>query len=419
MLNLVGAYLGPNIVVDRPDYMDRLQKELGLNMVIMETTIRVSAETAAMHPTEPGSGIEADDSVTLRAIEEVRTRGMAVWLLFGGWHGTMTEDRLDLEAKTLDGRSFLMTSKPRYAPEQPTVVCPSHEGFEEWSVGMLADAAANYDVDVIDLTHARYVSPAVVHSLFGCGCARCTRRAETMGYDFDGMKAGVLRFLDAVRTVDAGFIRSLLGLNLSPVELISAFPGSEELPRWFTFRAKVIAENLHRRQRAVHEASGGRIRFGTDCHIPSFALLAGHDYKEIVEVTDFTQPLLTWVEWHMLTVPAAWASWMCDHVEGLSEQDALRFAYRLVGYDGFGLPMTFDELGVMAPGCEERCTALYDIVETELIKSRLYNRKTPSYAVLKGSGWPKETIQRLVARAEELGHDGVIYNAGTTALIGE
>ena len=77
------------------------------------------------------------------------------------------------------------------------------------------------------------------------------------------------------------------------------------------------------------------------------------------------------------------------------------------------------ELGVDEPDCELRCAALADIVETEMRRARLYNDGSiPSYPVIKGFQWPRDVIERLVAAADDMGHEGIVFQ-GTDVICPE
>jgi hypothetical protein len=52
-----------------------------------------------------------------------------------------------------------------------------------------------------------------------------------------------------------------------------------------------------------------------------------------------------------------------------------------------------------------------------LRRGRLYNDGSiPSYPFIKGTTWPKATVQRLMQDADALGHDGIILQ-GTDSLL--
>jgi len=123
------------------------------------------------------------------------------------------------------------------------------------------------------------------------------------------------------------------------------------------------------------------------------------------------------VEIFILSAFASYADLLCTWNDGLDETDALRFVYRLSGYDQIAMPQSLDALGVKTPDCEVNCQALPDIVELELRRARTYNPgKVPSYPVIKGGTWSPDIVQRLVQTAEHMGHDGIIFQ-GTEALL--
>ena len=76
--------------------------------------------------------------------------------------------------------------------------------------------------------------------------------------------------------------------------------------------------------------------------------------------------------------------------------------------DGFG-PENAADLAYRVP--------VGELVLRDLAKTRLFLPATvPSYPIIHGTGWPRAAIDRIVAEARRLGHNGVIWQ-GTDELV--
>ena len=58
-----------------------------------------------------------------------------------------------------------------------------------------------------------------------------------------------------------------------------------------------------------------------------------------------------------------------------------------------------------------------DLVLRDLYKARLLlPESVPSYPIIHGEGWGRETIDRIVEEAREIGHNGIVWQ-GTAELM--
>ena len=81
------------------------------------------------------------------------------------------------------------------------------------------------------------------------------------------------------------------------------------------------------------------------------------------------------------------------------------------------MPLRLEDIGIETPDCENNTEALFDIVALELHRARLYNTgEIPSYPVIKGATWSSDIIRRLIETADQMGHEGIIFQ-GTDALV--
>ncbi|MBI4531330.1 MAG: hypothetical protein HY709_07380 [Candidatus Latescibacteria bacterium] len=426
MRKLVGLYAGSNMLIEHPDYFDMLKEEIGLTHILGGGTYKLLDETWAKNPMPPGGEQFApscggdDDSALRQAIDIAHNKGLQVWIGGGGWHGG-GERYPELCMRDMHDRPISEVPRLRYAREQPAMAyCPSNQAVNEWLRSIFSEVAATYEVDGFDLTHCRYTAPSFLHNLFGCGCPRCASLAGERGYDFEKMRSSILTFWERIQHLDARAVREAGKRGLGVLDFPQWLGIDSGIAEWFEFRAGVIASNLKCFKESVYEAAGRDIVFGCDTFPATFSVLVGHSYRDFMEWSDYTSTLLPHVEYFIHTTFAPYADLLSQWTEGLEEADALRFVYRLFGYDHLDMPQSLEEFGYESlgmPDCEAKCKALYDIVELELWRARLYNTgEIPSYPVIKGAVWAPEIVKGLVDAAERIGHEGIIFQ-GTSSLV--
>ncbi|MEA3407792.1 MAG: hypothetical protein U9R48_06910, partial [Chloroflexota bacterium] len=159
----VGLYLDTGTVLQQPGYLELLQERLGLNLVILNfsgelpgsvltkspfdqvppsdetirsllcthidgrpSTAKLDAAKGSVGPHVHAGG---DDEALRQAIDRAHGVGLEVWLLGGAW--------------TANDFDVLM-------------YCPSHEVVNAWYEAVYVHLATAYDVDGVDITHARF-----------------------------------------------------------------------------------------------------------------------------------------------------------------------------------------------------------------------------------------------------------------------
>ena len=422
MAKFVGLYTEPGVVTEHPGYFDALKDTVGLTHILM-AGYTLSAETRVKNPLPPEDAASVptpgsdDDGELLRALDIAHGKGLQVWIRGWGWHGYAGRHP-SMCAQDMHGRPLSEVPKLRYGLEQDSIAfCPNHEGLNEYLRSAYVEMIANYDVEGLNLSHCRYSAPSFLHTLFGCACERCQAVAGDQGYDFERMRGSALAFWDRLHNLDAAMVRAANEHGWGLADVSQWLGVDTGLVDWFAFRARVITDQLRSFKEALVAAAGADVVFGTDTFPPSFAMLVGHNYRDFLSWSSYTSPLISHVEIFMLATLASSAALLCEWNQGLEESDALWFVYRLFGYDHLGLPETLDALGVGTPDLEARYDKVYDIVSLELRRGRLYNDGSiPSYPVIKGTTWPKATVQRLMQDADALGHDGIILQ-GTDSLL--
>ena len=418
---LTGIYLTTNVVLKYPDYVERLRDVIGLNTVVISFTGEMSQEVLALSPfggrtptdeelaalvlrhfdgrpvdpleydrardlCGPGVAASGDDAAFRKAVGQLKDAGLNVWTYGGAW----TIRRL--------------------------MFCPSREDVQAWLEAACVYWVTQYDLDALDITHFRYPMASFPLGLFGCTCSSCTAAAAELGYDMEAMVADLKSAREGLRKLDGARLAEVIRLGFGFFDVIHALGLRSGVLDWVRFRCDLLTRNLARFRAAVHAAAPGKA-FGTDTYPASMALTAGHNLLRWGEMADFASPLVSHISAFICNTFIEWARFLQEEIPDLGEEDALQLVYRFNGYDGMGLPET-----IAAYGADESATLAYriptaDLVLRDLVKTKLYlPPDMPSYPIVHGEGWPRETIDRIVGEARRLGHNGIVWQ-GTEELM--
>jgi hypothetical protein len=424
----IGLYLNAGAILRNPGYLETLRRELNLNVAIIGFSGELPPRVLALSPYDgappsddclrsllgrhidghpsatrldhirnsagPHMHVGGDDAELREAIGRAHGLGIDVWLLGGAW-----------TANDFDVAMF----------------CPSREAVNRWYEAVYIHMAGSYGVEGLDITHARYPMTSYPRGMFICTCEACARSATEMGYDMGAMTADILDARRRLAAYDgrqlAAIGRDALGLQ-DVLQLLGMRAGVLD---WFRFRCELLARNLRRFRSAVHAAGGKGFIFGADTYPASLAAYVGHDLSRWDEFSDFASPLVSHVDIFSMQTLVEWASFLRGLQPALSEAEALRLIYRLVGYDGLAMPDSIAAFALGEPDCEFRHIPLKDLVLLDLAKAALYlPRGIPSYPIIQGGGapwmWPREIIEGIMAGAAEQGHRGIMLQ-GTRALV--
>jgi len=416
-------------VVVEPEVLRSLQESMGLNTLIPESHLyhtsgfRASPELLALSPLEdwrsrkemsvylryhsgspvfpvlPGVLGGVPDDALLKLLAEAHRLGMDVWGHLGLWcyGGELFPEYAmrDIEGNPPKEQYFHIGAG----------FCPSKARLNNWIKACLVEVTRRYEIDGLQLDHARYPHPANLQSLFGCGCPDCVSEAAKLGYDFPRMKRALLGFKQYLKQLDEGKVKTMAKAQLSLTDLLGATGRLEELTAWLTFRAELIASKMNEFAEAVHGAAKQGFVLGTDVFPPSIALLGGHVYPRWERSVDFTMggfgDLVGWGE-AVLTLFREAAALLCKNVKGLGEADALRFVYALLGYGDLGLPLSTEALRP-----PHATTSLGRVFERELLKAKMLTTgRVPFYVSL--PALPPQALQRTLVLGKQLGFGGVV-----------
>ena len=416
---LTGIYLTTDQVIKHPRYIERLRDEIGLDTVVLSFAGEIPEELLARSPykgdrptttaldalvirhfdgrsVDPreyeraqsmcGPGIDAsgDDATFRQALRQLKDAGLKVWNCGSAW----TIRRL--------------------------MFCPAQEETQEWLEAVYVYWATQYEFDALDITHGRYPMGSFPLGLFACTCSSCAATAAEMGYDMERMVADIQSAREQLRRLDGKRLGAMA--NFGFFDTIHALGLRSGVIDWFRFRCDLLARNLSRCRTAVHAAAPS-VAFGVDTYPASMALTAGHDHTRWAEMADFASPLVSHISAFVCNTFIAWAEFLQAEIPHLKEADALQLVYRFNGYDGMGLPDSIAAYDADTPETLAYRIPTADLVLRDLVKAKLFlPPQVPSYPIIHGTGWSRDTIDRIVDEARQLGHNGIIWQ-GTDELM--
>ncbi|MEM2906325.1 MAG: hypothetical protein QW057_01820 [Candidatus Bathyarchaeia archaeon] len=419
----------PEETAEHPEVLRMLQESMGLNTLIPESRIchtsgfKATLDLVALSPFEgwrereemkvylryhsgppafpvlPGVLGGFSDDALLKLLAEAHRLGMEVWGHLGLWcYGA--ELFPEYAMRDIEGR----------APEERYYrvgagFCPSKAKLNSWIKTCLVDVSRRYEIDGLQLDHARYPHPANFQSLLGCGCPDCVAEASKLGYDFPKMKSALLGFKQYVRQLNPGRVRAMADTQFSLMELLSVTGHLEEIAAWLTFRAELLSLRMREFAEAVRQAVERSFVIGTDVFPPSIALMGGHIYRGWEQNVDYLMGgfggLAGWPD-AVLTLFREFASLLCGNVKGLDEADALRFVYGLLGYGDLGLPHS-----VQALNGSKLTSSITKALRREMLKAKvLLTGRVPFYISL--PNLPAEPLRDTLQLARQIGYEGVV-----------
>ncbi len=415
-----GVYLTTAQVEQDPEYSLRLRDEIGLTTVVLSFSGTLPEEVTELSPfpqvpptddqltdlvlrhmdggpvdprefdraaasVGPGVGATGDDDGFRRAVDGLKEQGLEVWLCGSSW----TIRRL--------------------------MFCPSRASVTAWFEAVYSHWAGAYGVDGLDITHARFPMGSFPLGLFGCTCDHCAVAASRLGYDMEEMIAALRQSRARLRQLDGKRLGEVVRMGVGFFDIIQALDVQPGLISWLRFRAELLIGALTRFRRAA-KAANPEIFFGGDTFPASMSLTVGHDLVRWGEFADFASPLVSHISAFTCNTLTEWARFLQSEIgDSLSTADALATIYRFTGYDGIGLPESYEGFGDAHELAQRVPVA--DLVLRDLAKTKLHlPQDLPSYPILHGTGWPRPAIDRIVTEARRLGHDGIIWQ-GTDELM--
>ncbi len=423
---LVGCYVSVAELLNEPKYVDALQKQLGVNAVIVSPpAIKMPAWLKDMNPLK-GKGWmgtspikDDDDSQLVKAIDEAHRRGMDAWLYYTGHHyGELYRPAC---AVTFDGIPFNELPPIKHALCQGLVsVCFNKPEVAEWDRTAYTYGARTYDVDAIYVTHFRYANPAFFTNLFGCACEDCRKLAADMGYDFPAMEKAARNVMRNLKKLDAATVKHAAKVGYTFVDFMQLLSEDRAFIDWLYFRSDTVGRRLKGIHDSIHQATNDRAQFISDTHNPAQALFVGHNYSDLMNgASDGLMPL-AWLDFQYMSAVAALANLLVTWVPGLDEESAITAMLQFFGWADLPIPRkSIAGLHIGVDSATHKDTEFYEtfnkeatlaLYTHELEHLAMLNAKgVPSFPIIKGHQWTEKISRELMDRCMSMGHTGYIF----------
>ncbi|MBN1293515.1 MAG: hypothetical protein JXB48_16870 [Candidatus Latescibacteria bacterium] len=429
---LIGVYCSIDEILDHPEYIDRLQEKLGCNVIILSAPgVNYPRDILKLAPFSPetnqwiGIGYSQEENKINLCAEEIHKRNMDIWLIGSGHYDRGNNDAFS----PVDFNGMLLRNQtvPKYAIESSTALCFQKQRIINWQVNAYSWICNNHDIDALYLTHHRYNAPSIYSQLWGCTCADCRKAANRLGYDFDRMGKAMIKLETDLNTLTKERIKTMASLGFSLGDFIQAVTGGNDILDWIEFRAKAVTDSLSRVNRAIKTSTQGKCAFIIDTVGPTFSLLVGHDLKDFTgKVSDAYYPM-AWVDYHYMSVPAAWAQALVERVPNLDERTALEAVYKFIGWDDIDLPRnSIADIHIGATRNEHSIEDFYShfkkyvpgLMTHEYKHGALLNTNNyPSYQTVFPHFWGAEITEPLFDVIMDTGHDGYIFEISAQPFV--
>lgn len=288
----------------------------------------------------------ADDSMYRRAIDNIRAAGLIPYGVIVVWKGIGRGNPSSI-ARYIDGRRMDEVPRSKYAVEPSTDVCPNRPEVRSWLETLAGGLFREYDIDGCMSRHASFAHPALIEGLFGCWCEHCGEAAAKLGYDFEAMRSAMRRVLAELPKLDRRDLLRAVNNNMGFLGLFCRLADSYEPARWFDFRSDSFTTGMRRIREAVErERRNKQAGIGFMTWYPAFAPLVGQRHSDFESAMHFT--VLLFNHWQIFYSASllGLGNWLMENVRGLSEAEALRAAYGLVGVDDLPVPESFAKMPV-------------------------------------------------------------------------
>jgi hypothetical protein len=190
-------------------------------------------------------------------------------------------------------------------------------------------------VEAVILDGIRFASPGEgIESFMTCFCNECERKAYEFGYDMSRMKRSLRELLKVVERLTSSTLRSITGWR-SPIDLLDLlirYPGVLE---WLRFRADCVVEHVEDVRRVLKSVNSS-CRLGAYLFSPSLSYLVGQDYRRLVGLLDYVEPMIYRACGGVACLNfevARMASNIYERGSNLDQVDVQRFLFNLLGLD--------------------------------------------------------------------------------------
>ncbi|MGQ9689975.1 MAG: hypothetical protein ACUVQY_01545 [Thermoproteota archaeon] len=367
-----------------------LQDKIGLNLIILgvpETGHYLELLPEAKSDvkeliSDSALKVNAEETERMKQIvREAHDRGIKVWSILGGF-AEMWEDP-EMVNRDIYGNMVVPS-----APEVWSSIswCPSKPHHRLFMRSLAVYVTDKYDIDGWTFTHVRFSPPGLSPwHFFSCACEDCARKANQLGYDFNGMLSGLKLFIENLKKLGSREVSTWLDTDLGFLDVIQFLGPERQIIDWIDFRCQLIFSMFDELYSSIKDTKPG-ITVGQDIFPPSFSLLVGHKYSNFTKRADFLSPLLShpmlftmlgFVEFTKLI-----RSWNAN----VRESELLALLYLLFGYSHLNLPNCINCYAVPLPlpssDYEHPYINLAKVIATEAKKARSLSGTRPIYPVI-------------------------------------
>ena len=370
--DLLSLYVSPTGITSAPDYVKRLAEQAGVTQLVIRTGFHAS---------------EFDENL-YRAVEIVKQNNLDVCLLVGTWWGHAVQ-----EPDTRYGNA----NESRFPATMPGSKTDAEIAEK------LEKLCTRLEPNAICLTHSRYRHPAYINGIFDLGDEQYQSRLETWGIQPSALRE-VFKSLPTIISRMAP--KKLCDISFGGLtEFLCEAAGTNLFHDFFLFRNQTIASSVNQLKETVNAYSG--IRFGSNIYSPIASDLCGQNYELLGGIYDFIQPLLGYVEWHVLECILAWARYLLSCNKNLSERDAIFAAKRLFFLEEASLPETIVEGAHIGEGPDDLVRAVVS-KEVSLLTQR-QRIACEIQPVLRGKDWSHSVTMELMDRIKAAQFDGIVF----------
>jgi len=265
------VYAPPDILLKRPDALDRLQ-ERSVRLVILRSA----------------------DAVACSAVTE---RGMRAWWLAPGLWGRV-EPQI--------GRQVQLPAVPEWTGREENafeaqwkMYCPTDPRLPAQLAAEYVQVARAIGASGIHRTHFRYQHPANVTQLWGCVCPRCLAGMAEKGLDLQALGDFWARLARRLRCLPIGAwsipaaadaLHPLLGWW-------QALTGSDFPNRWFAWKNATLQRASAALSEAIRDAAP-ELTVASNGFEPFWAVLVGHS-PAVLRFSSWYSPLLGYWSTHV------------------------------------------------------------------------------------------------------------------------
>jgi hypothetical protein len=223
-------------------------------------------------------------------------------------------------------------------------LCLNTPGLAEYMKGYLKDILENYpDIDGVIVDHLEIPS-YTSELLFTCFCEACKRKADKLGYDFERMKAAVLKFYSNITNLNETTIKKVAEGEMGVNDFVGSIMGDEFLTDWFKFRFETVNELADELRQVINDVNP-HLEFHIDSVTTSFAPCSGVSFKALRRFGYMVNPKL-----YPATDLWGWRSRIKDYInlvrqnKSIDDFTMLKFIERVFGLIGISNFKTLNEL---------------------------------------------------------------------------